>query len=813
MSVSPSITPRLADISVEFVNHPRQLASLRVALDAAELIALDTEVPISGPGAHQLRVMSLATRTPGAPDQAFVVDCRDVAPALLAPVLTGIEAIAWNANFDARVVDEAVWESSDITPHIKWWDAQIADALLHQGRSGFVWFHGLAWATYHYLGITAEGKGTVQLSYTANDDLTPEQIRYAGDDALETLWVGAVLKEEIARVGLEEICAIELDARPLLDQMQRSGLPFDKDGWGAELEQIERENRQVLGELASLTGGGQGTLFDDVVEPSWNPGSDAQVREALNVHAQSEVMAWTSHRFGGKRLLEPSDSVTAAVLREIGGPLCDALLRYRAQTKTLSTYGASILQHLHDDGRLRPQYLQVVGTNTGRLASRNPNAQNFTPAMKPYFRPPSEDRVFVHADLSQAELRYLAQVANDGPLREAFARGDDVHIRTAASMFGFEPDELRHNDPARLKHLRQIAKALNFGIAYGSGAAALARSLTAEGSPTSVAEADQLLAQYRQTYPGTAQWAEKRVSEIRAIAERCRSIDWERSLLLMNGFAVVNDIRHTFRQTHKRWPTVDEIVDLHPRLPPPGAEEQSELDVEALRAEVNWLLRFEGPVALLPGDVTFTFTSTTLAGRQQQFNIHLDRVLLIAIIQAIVGDHSVFRSALRDFERQHGLRLFIGDHPREATDQRQRHHQIERQFENRALRRQCIEHLVRVAGAAPTYELLRKAAKERVLAMVNAWRNAPIQGGVADILLAASANLVQRLQAYPTAQAVQTVHDSIVVECDVVDAPAVADEIRDALEEASRRFCPDVTPKVDVDIRRSLADEDIIVLP
>ena len=68
---------------------------------------------------------------------------------------------------------------------------------------------------------------------------------------------------------------------------------------------------------------------------------------------------------------------------------------------------------------MRPQYLQVVGTNSGRLASRNPNAQNFTPLMKPYVRP-ADGRCFVHADLSQAELRYLAQVAEDHALRAAF---------------------------------------------------------------------------------------------------------------------------------------------------------------------------------------------------------------------------------------------------------------------------------------------------------------------------------------------------------------------------------------------------------
>ena len=96
--------------------------------------------------------------------------------------------------------------------------------------------------------------------------------------------------------------------------------------------------------------------------------------------------------------------------------------------------------------------------------------------------------------------------------------------------------------------------------------------------------------------------------------------------------------------------------------------------------------------------------------------------------------------------------------------------------------------------------------------MVNAWRNAPIQGGVADIMLVAYADLDQRLRRYPGAVPVQTVHDSIVIECDRADAPALVEEVRDALELASLRFCPDVTPKADVDIRSSLADADVIAL-
>ena len=780
-----------AEVPTTLVTRADQLADLVTALRRAERVAIDTEVPIDGPHAGEMRVMSIAARhTDG--EQAWVVDARDLDPTLLQPALTGVTADAWNANFDARVIDAAVWSASDTTVHLTWWDAQLADALIHQGRSGFTWYHGLAWATSHYLGIAAEGKGTVQLSYTATDDLSEEQIAYAAADAVHTLWVADEIRKEMTKSRLEAICEIEQAARPFLDQMERTGLPFDWQGWQSELELIASQHRTAIGRLAALTGGGQGTLFDEVVEPTWNPASDMQVREILNQWAEVRVRTWALERDGVSRLLDDGDSLRAGVLREIGGELCEALLEYRNRAKILTTYGDSIGEHLHEDGRLRPQYLQVVGTNTGRLASRNPNAQNFTPRMKPYFRPAEPDRIFVHADLSQAELRYLAQVAEDEPLREAFARGDDVHVSTAASMFGFDPAQLLSTDPERYKHLRQIAKALNFGIAYGSGANSLARSLTSEGNPTSRDEAADLLARYRATYPGTASWAEQRIAEIRKISQETEVIDWPLTMRLARGFRDVQAIRREFRQMNPRWPSAAEIVERHPDRMGSATD---------LIAEVEWLLRYSAPVALVPGGEPFRFSSRTLAGRRQQFELHLDRLFLSAAISAIRSDAPGFDRVLHRFEREQGVSFESG----QVGDTR-----LERHFEDRSLRRIYVETIASELGESDAHTCLARSARERVSVMVNAWRNAPIQGGVADIMLAAYADLNTRLRHFTTARPVQTVHDSVVIECDRTEADQVAAAVRESLEAASRRFCPDVAPRADVDIRSSLSETSVI---
>ena len=106
--------------------------------------------------------------------------------------------------------------------------------------------------------------------------------------------------------------------------------------------------------------------------------------------------------------------------------------------------------------------------------------------------------------------------------------------------------------------------------------------------------------------------------------------------------------------------------------------------------------------------------------------------------------------------------------------------------------------------------LLNRSLKTRISQMANAYRNAPIQGGVADIMLEAYGLLHERLARFEEAVGVQTVHDSVVVECRRSDASAVASTVKSAMEEAMQIWCPDIPAQADTDIRNSLSDHDII---
>jgi uracil-DNA glycosylase family 4 len=120
-------------------------------------------------------------------------------------------------------------------------------------------------------------------------------------------------------------------------------------------------------------------------------------------------------------------------------------------------------QYLHG-GRVHPSF-RLDNTVTGRTSSQNPNAQNFPKrgqAAKDFRRIfiPTEGFVFIEADLSQAELRIAAWMANDKKMLKIYQDGGDIHAATAAGVMNIPIEQVKKED-------RQKAKAINFGFLYG----------------------------------------------------------------------------------------------------------------------------------------------------------------------------------------------------------------------------------------------------------------------------------------------------------------------------------------------------------
>ena len=826
---------------VELVTQESELSKVYADIKKSLRVAVDTETHgetsfLNGLWS-KLRVIAIGIKLPGS-YKSYVVDVKDISVESLANLMATIEvADAWNANFDQAVLE---LYGCDVK---SWRDAMFTDSIIHSGITGFEFWHSLAHSAKKFLNVEMLGKGSTQVSFDGSTPLTEEQIRYAGFDALITLMLAEKLDSIVSEKGLEIPVDLEQKARPFILQMMNNGMPFDSESWNSEVIKYHEKGRaDALLELANLTGGGEITLFGETNEPPWNPDSDQPTREALNTYAREAVHAYTKGRD-----LNSSDKVDKTTLKQIEHPLAEALLRYRGHAKVLSTYGDNLNKYIHN-GRIRPQYKQGGVVATGRLASDKPNAQNLDPAMKKYIRPPDRvtpsgekvKRAFVYADLSQAELRVLAQVSNEERMRELFRLGGDFHARTAGDMFRVDMDELKEADAEAYSLYRKKSKGVNFGIPYGLGAAALATNLSVNsGVLTTASEAQAMLDSYAKAYPNVNGWLSARDDFVKNCMGKHDIIDWNSSFTLHEQWNKVDSARKVFKKHNGRFPSSLEILEsLY------SSDELSSDDFKDSKLkEVNWVLSFDRPVLVTHEGDPFVFESRTLTGRRRLFAVPLDSspkdkfegIITSAAILICTSDKQPVADLRQRFADRHYLDLPKGIYRCKKKPNESDRDYRNRSFEFRKRERIAVVKAFEGAKKPLKYELLRfveenlqddngniigasavrgyllpMAFADQIKAKNNQFRNHPNQSLVADIGFQYYADLYEILQNYTEAYPIQAVHDSIAIECDLSEAFALRDAVQQSLENAMAYWCPDVPAKADSDVRTSLADRDVI---
>ena len=296
------------------------------------------------------------------------------------------------------------------------------------------------------------------------------------------------LWREVEAAQLAELArTLELPLVPVLTRMERHGVRLDQ-------EVLARISRQVDAQCAA-----QEAEIQRLAGRTFNVNSNAQLAEVLYTHLQLPVLK------RGKT----GPSTDAEVLEKLAEkhPLPKVLLEYRLVSKLKSTYLDALGPLVGPDGRLHTTFHQAA-TATGRLSSSDPNLQNI-PVRSEIGRSIREAFVadpgfrLISADYSQIELRILAHIAQDPGLLEAFRADEDVHVRTAAEVFGVDPSAVTADQ-------RRVAKMVNFGIAYGLSPYGLATRLDIPQE-----EASGIIERYFARYAGIKRYLEETVARAR----------------------------------------------------------------------------------------------------------------------------------------------------------------------------------------------------------------------------------------------------------------------------------------------------------
>jgi DNA polymerase I-like protein with 3'-5' exonuclease and polymerase domains len=479
----------------EYITTGAQLDAVLPALCAAPRLAVDTETTGLDPLKDHVRLIQFAL-----PDRVLMVDAGQVPVQQLAPVFAAPHLLAFhNAKFDLKFLRTAglPWPTGPVL------DTMLAAQLLGAGTAdGQLKQCSLAAVAQLYLSLDLD-KALQTSDWTGT--LTPAQLCYAARDAHVTFQLVPVLQQALATAALEQIVAIECRCVPALAWLELAGVPLTAQRWRDratyETHQAHALEAQ-LGALLVQSRNGSGALFPEAT--NWQ--SPQQVRDVLQ------------HR-GHAVTKTDSETLTALVGAD---PLIPVLLDYREAEKRAGTYGLAWLDKaLHPiTGRVHADYLQL-GSRAGRMSCTKPNIQNL-PRSKTYRSCISAEpgSCIVKADYSQIELRVAAVIAQDADMLAAYRAGQDLHTTTAAHLLGVPPEQVT-------SETRQLAKAVNFGLLYGMGAATL-QTYARQNYRVSLTPPEA--AQYRQrffdAYPGLRRWHREtgatQSTETRTLAGRRR---------------------------------------------------------------------------------------------------------------------------------------------------------------------------------------------------------------------------------------------------------------------------------------------------
>ena len=279
---------------------------------------------------------------------------------------------------------------------------------------------------------------------------------YAEQDAALTLKLWHHFKILLRKEEVDSIFTLETDLLPIIIELTRKGIRFDRDKCEQQIEAMRRKEEKCLSEIKKTAG---------VKVDIWAAASIATAFDKLGIQYPKSATGLPSF--------------TKSFLDSHSHPIARLIVEARELNKTHGTFLTPYLNFSAKDGRIHPHVNQIRsdegGTVTGRLSMANPNLQQ-VPARHEIIGPlvrslflPEEGQLWAANDFSSQEPRLLVHYATLLGLPGA---------DTVAQAYRENPDTDFHQMVADMAGIeRKQAKTIGLGLMYGMGKQKLANQL------------------------------------------------------------------------------------------------------------------------------------------------------------------------------------------------------------------------------------------------------------------------------------------------------------------------------------------------
>ena len=319
------------------------------------------------------------------------------------------------------------------------------------------------------------GSGKKQLNFSEVD--LQAATKYAAEDADITLRLYNILKNRVDEEKLNKIYDVfEKPMVKLLSKIEMNGIKIDDSYLKKLSKKFEERLKRKEKEIFKITG------------KEFNIASPKQLGEIIYNDLKIAKL---------KKTKKGSLATSAKILEDLaltGHKFPKLVIEWRQDSKLKSTYTDALQDHINKKTKRVHTSFLLAATNTGRLASSDPNLQNIPiksadgkEIRKAFIA--DKGNVLISADYNQIEMRILADMADVKELKKAFKNNQDIHSLTASQVFGVSLDKVSED-------LRRKAKAINFGIIYGITQYGLAKQISVTNQ-----EAQNFINEYFKKFP------------------------------------------------------------------------------------------------------------------------------------------------------------------------------------------------------------------------------------------------------------------------------------------------------------------------